>query len=503
MDSVDLLQAGTTLFVVQLLIELLVYVRPIGWKLRAYIAGASMSLLGISSGFIVINMAWPVALVFLFFQLYRAVNLARIINYREQDTYLRTVAFRTTLVLGSLIGVVLGGHYAYEAGYIGSLQAVASIAVAQLLAASLLLANTLGSLVNTRLPRRMIGPNDKHLPTLTVAIPARNETAELTECLESLLASDYPKLEILVLDDCSQDDTSQIIKGFAHRGVRFLKGSAPGDNWLAKNHAYHQLFGEANGQLVLFCGVDVRVQKASLGQLVALQSVRGLSMVSVLPRRRLTFNRHFVLQPMRYWHELAMPRLLSHIPPVLSTCWLVNARALKKAGGFNGYKQAINPERFLARYFMLRRGYGFYRCNRDMRVESVKGLMQQWNTAVRTRYPETHRRLEGICLLTLAELLVLIGPLVTVLYGLRIDSSIFWAMGLLSLGLLLLTHVVILRMIGARWPLLGIINFPLVVAMELFVLNYSMWRYEFSEVYWKGRNVCLPVLRAIPRLPQS
>jgi hypothetical protein len=29
-----------------------------------------------------------------------------------------------------------------------------------------------------------------------------------------------------------------------------------------------------------------------------------------------------------------------------------------------------------------------------------------------------------------------------------------------------------------------------------------MWQYEFHEVLWKGRNVCLPVMRIIPNLPK-
>ena len=50
---------------------------------------------------------------------------------------------------------------------------------------------------------------DKDLPSISVLIPARNETEELHACLDALVASDYPKLEILVLDDCSQERQPQ------------------------------------------------------------------------------------------------------------------------------------------------------------------------------------------------------------------------------------------------------------------------------------------------------
>jgi len=70
---------------------------------------------------------------------------------------------------------------------------------------------------------------------------------------------DYPKLEIIVLDDCSQNKhTPEIIRSFAHDGVRFIQGEHPKPTWLAKNQAYDRLAQESSGEFILFCGVDVR-----------------------------------------------------------------------------------------------------------------------------------------------------------------------------------------------------------------------------------------------------
>jgi len=40
------------------------------------------------------------------------------------------------------------------------------------------------------------------------------------------------------------------------------------------------------------------------------------------------------------------------------------------------------------------------------------------------------------------------------------------------------------------------------VLSDLFLINYSMWKYEFSDVDWKGRNVCIPVMHVVPTLPR-
>ena len=89
--------------------------------------------------------------------------------------------------------------------------------------------------------------NASSLPTVSVCIAARNEVHALSQCLERVLQSDYEKLEVLVLDDSSEDDTPHIIKSFAHAGVRFIAGRDIPAGWLGKNHANQTLALEASG----------------------------------------------------------------------------------------------------------------------------------------------------------------------------------------------------------------------------------------------------------------
>ena len=46
----------------------------------------------------------------------------------------------------------------------------------------------------------------------------------MTDALHRVIASTYPKLEIIVLDDLSADKTPALIKAFAQDGVRFIEG---------------------------------------------------------------------------------------------------------------------------------------------------------------------------------------------------------------------------------------------------------------------------------------
>src|SRR5580698_6925590 len=54
-------------------------------------------------------------------------------------------------------------------------------------------------------------------PSVTIIVPARNEAADITATLESLLSQDYPNLQILAVDDRSTDSTGAIIDAFSSK----------------------------------------------------------------------------------------------------------------------------------------------------------------------------------------------------------------------------------------------------------------------------------------------
>lgn len=60
----------------------------------------------------------------------------------------------------------------------------------------------------------------KHLPLVSVVIPVYNMEAYLAETLRSVLASDYPAFEVVVMDDGSKDDSLAIARQFASADAR-------------------------------------------------------------------------------------------------------------------------------------------------------------------------------------------------------------------------------------------------------------------------------------------
>ena len=58
---------------------------------------------------------------------------------------------------------------------------------------------------------------DMNVPVVSVIIPTYNRAQMVCDCVASVLATNYPELEVVVVDDCSPDDTGgQIMKRFGN-----------------------------------------------------------------------------------------------------------------------------------------------------------------------------------------------------------------------------------------------------------------------------------------------
>ncbi len=96
------------------------------------------------------------------------------------------------------------------------------------------------------------GSNKPELPLVSVCIPAFNSESTLAETLESVLAQDYPRLDIVVSDNQSTDRTKEIIYKYAARGVRYCWHSEGQPAWAATLPRY--IGGFANWNYVLSQG---------------------------------------------------------------------------------------------------------------------------------------------------------------------------------------------------------------------------------------------------------
>ncbi len=101
-------------------------------------------------------------------------------------------------------------------------------------------------------------PPPSNAPLISICIPARNEEHNIRNCVNSVLAQDYPKLEIIVLDDRSTDATLTQLEEIASHDSRLLpiSGSDLPAGWAGKPHALYQASRVARGEWLCFVDAD-------------------------------------------------------------------------------------------------------------------------------------------------------------------------------------------------------------------------------------------------------
>ena len=107
----------------------------------------------------------------------------------------------------------------------------------------------------------------EEFPTVSVIIPARNEEKNIGQLLKALLQQDFPaeKLEIMVVDDHSEDQTAAIVAGFSK--VHLLQLREEGLNSYKKK-ALEKGVAAACGELIVCTDADCIPTKEWLSELV-------------------------------------------------------------------------------------------------------------------------------------------------------------------------------------------------------------------------------------------
>ncbi|MES2630794.1 MAG: glycosyltransferase family 2 protein [Patescibacteria group bacterium] len=329
--------------------------------------------------------------------------------------------------------------------------------------------------------------NEVDMPSVTVCIPARNEMHALAECLEHVVASDYDKLEIIVLDDVSGDDTSALIKSFAHEGVRFVQGKSLPQGWLGKNHALQGLLNEASGSYVLFVDVDTRLTPNAVSNMVRYAISQRAAMVSVLPRREDSWRSSVIFSPLRYLWEILFHRPVS--PATASSAWLIKRDILlSRFNGFEDLKMAIQPETKLSSSLSVTNEYRFLIGTANFGVSYEKKWRSQLITSTRLLFPLLASQV-AVCILAMLDLVILLIPALVLVSAFFIPIEFVHVLGALIALLYALMYGWYTSRVWNKGATIGAILWPLLIIQEIILIFASAFQYKRRTVKWKGRKV--------------
>lgn len=329
-------------------------------------------------------------------------------------------------------------------------------------------------------------------PLVSVLVPARSEEDNIGACLAGLLAQDYPNLEIIVLDDESDDDTAGIVLAMADHRVQLILGEPPLDGWTGKNWACHQLSKAATGDLLCFVDADTVLEPEAISAAAGALAAEGAGLVSLLPRSDtaslvgqallpMVTHATFALFPVAAIHSARHPALAAAFGPFM----LLTRDAYRASGGHAAHPGGIVDDVQLSRSVKeaglpvrLFDGTDLVRTTWYHDVGDI------WTGFAKNAYPalDYNPWVASAVMFVLAPLLL--SPFLRVLFGaLNGEVSV---LALWSLLLLVVNRA--LTTVYGRDPLWSTPLHPFTLAFWAATLAWSVVLATTErEVLWKGR----------------
>lgn len=184
-------------------------------------------------------------------------------------------------------------------------------------------------------------------PTVSVIVPARNEEACLTACLQSLLAQNGLAFDIVVVDDHSTDRTREIALSFPSAQVRVIEAGPLPPGWTGKNNAVIAGSKVARGEWLLFTDADTVHEPGHLSVAIVEAGRHNVAMLSYSPRQIITGFWQRALMPLVF-SELAVtypPAKVSdsesHLAAANGQFLLIRRDAYFRIGGHEAVKDAV------------------------------------------------------------------------------------------------------------------------------------------------------------------
>jgi chlorobactene glucosyltransferase len=185
-------------------------------------------------------------------------------------------------------------------------------------------------------------------PSVSVLVAVRNETDRiLVASLESLLAQDYPRFEVIAVDDHSEDDSAAVMKSLATKNprLRVLEASAVARG---KREALARAARKAEGAFFLFTDADATLAPDALARGMALVCRERIDGLSLLPKT----------VAVSFWEQVALAATgwLAYEGPALRRCnedaapvglaaagpyFLVRREAYRAVGGYEDLTENV------------------------------------------------------------------------------------------------------------------------------------------------------------------
>lgn len=338
------------------------------------------------------------------------------------------------------------------------------------------------------------------LPPLSVIIPVRNEKNNLEELLPFLVNCRYGgKIEILIIDDESDDGTRQVVERFIEVSdrIRYIEPEGLPAGWLGKTFSLHRGFISSNqsSKYLLFLDADVRLEEGAFDSIVHFAEESGADLICALCKpiyktfseRLIMPSATSILAPFMRVDRVNDPRRREAF--AIGHSILVKRRSLLNAGGFSSIRGEILDDIELAR---LLKGKGFRieiaSAEDLLKVRMYRDMGGVLSGLAKNGFLLLGKRSFNLLCFSIYIIFAHILPFILPFYPIVRSEPLPFLLSLLPLGMLLFYRRGVNRL--SDTPFLFAILHPIGASIYLSIHIYSYFMHTFGKgVRWKGRKV--------------
>lgn len=336
-------------------------------------------------------------------------------------------------------------------------------------------------------------------PLVSILIPARNEEKNIGRCLKTLLKQSYRNIEIIVLDDNSNDRTGEIVREFIKKDsrIKLVSGKPLPPGWLGKNFACFQLSQSARGEYLIFTDADTYhfpgSVKASLSGLIANQ----LDAICPFPRQIMgTLSEKMAVPFINFAILLFMPLALIRKSknPLFSTgvgqYFIFKREAYFGMGGHTAVKGKILEDVHISKKLKAA-GYNYmiFDGSSALTCRMYKNFHEVWKGYTRIMFSAFDYSFTTMMLVLVLVSIFLLLPFIFLPLGIFVYG---WASDIMTLIILQVSIISLIRIIISlrfKENPLNVFIHPLAMIFIVMVSINSFFHHRFGDgVSWKGRT---------------
>ncbi len=336
------------------------------------------------------------------------------------------------------------------------------------------------------------------LGKVAVLIPARNEAANIAQCLQSIVSQDYEDLVIYVLDDQSDDGTDRIVEQVMANDPRvaLIHGEPKPNDWAGKVWACSQLGTRAiaaEASWLLFIDADTCAAPSLVSSLVQQANDRGASMTTTFPSQLTgTFWECVAMPVLHFLITTFLPiRLVDdpQYPTVAAGCGqveLFTSAAYVASGGHTAVQHSFHDGLQLAR-LIKRSNLRVLLCDASHLItcRMYHSGEEVWNGFTRNAY-EGVGSLGALIAITLTTIVFFILPFGFIFAGIWLQAPPWLWVCAFQVAVIALIRIIQARRFG---HLSSVWLHPLSMLLLVAVQWSSYFRFRFGgPTNWKGRK---------------